>query len=363
MMRKKILMVGPDRGVHGGISAVVNEFYKAGLDDKVELKYISTMREGSKVKKALIAGRAYLDFLTKLGWCDIVHVHFSSDSSFVRKSFFIKTAYKHGKKIVLHQHGGDFINYYENQLSDRQRRNVKDILSMGNRMLVLTSFWKDFFSTIIDGEKIEVFPNGIVTNDSNRVAYAMDGNTNALLADKDFAKILFLGRICREKGLDELLEAMDGIHVMIPEAKLYIGGIYEDESYKEEFGKRSDYITYLGWLDEKGKDMYLKKCGILVLPSYFEGFGMTIIEAMLREDAVIGSNVGGIPDIIENRENGILIPAKDSFALKNALLELINDKEKAKEYGKKGKEKVKKYYSVEKNIEKLLDVYERCMSD
>ena len=53
----RVLMVGPDRGVHGGISAVVNNYYEAGLDRKVDLKYIGTMREGSKVKKLLINAR------------------------------------------------------------------------------------------------------------------------------------------------------------------------------------------------------------------------------------------------------------------------------------------------------------------
>ena len=53
-----------------------------------------------------MAGCAFLRFLVALPSADVVHVHFSSDSSFVRKSYFIKAAHKFGKKIVLHQHGG-----------------------------------------------------------------------------------------------------------------------------------------------------------------------------------------------------------------------------------------------------------------
>ena len=359
MDHKKVLMVGPDRGVHGGISAVVNEYYKAGLDKKVELKYIGTMREGCKAIKAFVAGTAYLKFLMELGWCDIVHVHFSSDASFLRKSLFIKAAHRHGKKIILHQHGGDFINYYENQLNDKQKRNVKKILTMGDVMLVLTEHWKKFFSTIIDKENIIVFPNGIVVTDRQEPQGDGKHHRNGIVADKSFEKVIFLGRICREKGIDELLEAMDGVHEVFHQSRLYIGGIFEDDSYKAKFRERAGYVTCLGWLDEAEKDKYLKECGILVLPSYFEGFGMTIIEAMLRNDAVIGTNVGGIPDIIETDADGILIPPKDSMALKNALISLMTDQEKAKELGKKGREKVKKYYSVEKNVEKLLDIYNR----
>ena len=111
----KVLMVGPDRGVHGGISAIVNNYYEAGLDKRVDLKYIGTMKEGSRGKKLLVAAAAYFKFLCSLSWCDVVHVNASSDSSIMRKSFFIKAAYRHNKKIVLHQHGGDFKNYFENQ--------------------------------------------------------------------------------------------------------------------------------------------------------------------------------------------------------------------------------------------------------
>ena len=361
-----VLMIGPDRGVHGGISAVVNEFYEAGLDKKINLKYIGTMKEGTKLKKLCVAAFAYAKFLCELRWCDIVHVHFSSDASFLRKSLFVKAAYRHGKKIVLHQHGGDFINYYENQMTEKQRQNTKKVLSMGNVMLVLTNSWKDFFSTIIDKDKIIVFPNGIVVGDEEEhqedqgvrdSADTQELGKEVACADKDYEKILFLGRICRDKGIDELLEAVKEVHAQFPSVRLYIGGIFENETYKAKFKECSEFLNYLGWVTGEEKNRYLNECGILVLPSYYEGFPVSIIEAMLRKSAVIATNVGGIPDIINDGQDGILIEPKDPVALKNALMSLINDKEKAKILGQKGKEKVKKYYSVEKNIDKLMSIY------
>ncbi len=72
-------MVGPDRSVHGGISAVVNNLYDAGLDKMVNLTYIGTMKDGSRFRKLLIAGKAYLQFCRVIKHCDIVHIHFSSE--------------------------------------------------------------------------------------------------------------------------------------------------------------------------------------------------------------------------------------------------------------------------------------------
>ena len=342
-------MVGPDRGVHGGISAVVNEFYDAGLGEKIDLEYIGTMKEGSRFNKLIVAGCAFLRFLAALPSADVVHVHFASDSSFIRKSYFIKAAHRRGKRIVLHQHGGDFKNYYGKELDSRGRKRVKDTLEMGDVMLVLTQSWKDFFGEIIDPERIVVFPNGVKTSD-----YAASENV-----DKDYNKILFLGRICRDKGIGELLEAVSRIHESGRDVQLLVGGIFEDQEYKKKIAARGDFVKYLGWVSGAEKDKYLKECGILALPSYYEGFGIVVIEAMLRRSAVVASCVGGIPDIIDDGTDGLLVPVKDSVALEEAILKLIDDNKLAKELGKNGQKKVLENYSVEENIKRLMEIYSK----
>lgn len=343
----KVLMVGPDRGVHGGISAVVNELYAAGFDREVSLKYIGTMKEGSKLRKLLVAAFAYCRFVKELSWCDVVHIHFSSDSSFMRKSFFIKRARKSGKKIVLHQHGGDFKTYYNEQLSASKRDYVRKILDMGDVMLVLTKGWKDFFGQITDPDKIEVFPNSIRVADCH------------VQGEKDYNKVLFLGRICRDKGIDELLEAMKQIYSVNKGAHLYLGGIYEDSEYKEKVENCSDFVTYLGWINGEEKNKYLDECGVLVLPSYYEGFPVSIIEALLHGCVVAASAVGGIPEIIDDGIDGILFKPKDKKAVKNALEMAMSDKEKALSMGKIGQKKVIEKYSVETNIKRLLEIYKK----
>ena len=342
-------MVGPDRGVHGGISAVVNEFYDAGLGEKIDLEYIGTMKEGSRFNKLLVAGCAFLRFLAALPSADVVHVHFSSDSSFIRKSYFVKAAHRRGKKIVLHQHGGDFKNYYGKELDARGRKRVKDILAMGDVMLVLTKSWKDFFGEITDPEKIVVFPNGVKTSD-----YVVSEDVN-----KDYNKILFLGRICKDKGIDELLEAVARIHETGRDVKLYVGGIFEDQEYKEKIAKLGEFVKHIGWVSGADKEKYLNECGILVLPSYYEGFPVSIIEAMLRRSAVVASCVGGIPDIIDDGVNGLLVPVKDAVALQEGLTKVIDDNDLAKELGRNGQKKVLENYSVEENIKRLMEIYSK----
>lgn len=78
----KVLMVGPGRNVMGGISTVVNSYYELGLDKKIGLRYISSMEDGSKIKKLAIAFSSYIEFSRHINECDIVHVHMAAQASF-----------------------------------------------------------------------------------------------------------------------------------------------------------------------------------------------------------------------------------------------------------------------------------------
>jgi len=345
----KVLMIGPDRSVHGGISGLVNGYYHVGLDKKVDLRYIGTMKEGSKLKKLLVAGLSYVRFCMCVGKYDIVHVNVASDNSFWRKALFIKCAKRRGKKIVIHQHGGNIDEYYES-LDEKRKEQVRNIFGMADVLLVLTNKLYDFFGTIVDKEKIQILPNGVSTR-----------NVDVSEVEKDYSKILFLGRICRNKGISELLAAMDEIHDKRPEVTLYLGGIYEEDAYRSEVEKRSSYVKALGWIMGSQKDELLEKCGILVLPSYFEGFPLSVIEGMLHGCAVISTDVGGIPEAIEDGISGILIKPKDVAGLKNAIERVTDDKEYAKRLSCGGIKTAKEKYSLEKNLQKLIEIYKNLV--
>lgn len=341
----KVLMIGPDRSVHGGISGLVNGYYHVGLDEKVNLKYIGTMKEGTKLKKLLVACFAYARFFLCVGRYDVVHVNVASDNSFWRKALFIKCAKRRGKKIVIHQHGGNIEEYYK-KLDEKGKESVKSIFGMADVLLVLTDKLNDFFGTIVDKAKIRILPNGVSTQD-----------VDVDVTEKDYTKILFLGRICRNKGMSELFAAMDEIHEKRPEITLYLGGIYEDDEYRSEVEKRSSYVKTLGWVMGTLKDEWLDKCGIMVLPSYFEGFPISVIEGMLHGCAVISTDVGGIPEAIEDRVSGILIKPKDVKGLKDAIESVAGDKEFAERLSRGGIKTAKEKFSLEKNLQKLVEIY------
>lgn len=344
----KVLMIGPDRSVHGGISGVVNNYYNAGLDKRIDLFYIGTMVEGPKWKKLICAVKAYLLFLAKLKKYDIVHVNMASDASYYRKSFFIRTAKCFRKKIVIHQHGGNFTEFYGKELSDRGRRSVRRVLSMGDAFLVLGTVWKDFFGAMIGRYKITVLPDAIQI---------------PKIAGKQYGtqKILFLGRLCQAKGIGELLTVMPALRDKYPKVHLYLGGIWEDRELKEKARSLGECVTDLGWISGEKKQKYLRECDIFVMPSYFEGQSVSILEAMANACGIVASETGGIPDMIIENETGIFVAPRDTETLEAGLGRLLEDPGLCQRLGENARRKAENEFSIEDNMKRLLAVYERLI--
>lgn len=343
--RRNVLMIGPDRSVHGGVSGVVNNYYAAGLDKLINLYYIGTMVDGSKWKKLVCAVKAYFRFLIKLPKYDIVHVNMASDASYYRKSVFIRTAGICRKKIVIHHHGGSFMEFYEKELSDAGRRRVKKVLSMGDAFLVLGTAWKEFFGAVIGPDKITVFPNAIRLPVLEKKQYGVH-------------KILFLGRMCKEKGIGELLAVMPKIKEKYPDVHLYLGGIWEDQGLQAEAARLKDCVTDLGWISGTEKENYLEECDIFVMPSYFEGQPVSILEAMANACGIAASKIGGIPDMITEGETGIFVMPQDTKTLEESLCRLLADPELCRMLGENARRKIGNDFSIEDNIKQLLAIYE-----
>ena len=343
--RMRVLMVGPDRSVHGGISGVVNNYYDAGLDRMINLYYIGTMVEGTKLTKLWQAVKAYLRFLIELPRYDIVHVNMASDSSYYRKSVFIRTAKACRKKVVIHQHGGNFPEFYEKELSDRGRKNVNKVFSMGDAFLVLGTAWKDFFGTIIERDRITVLPDAICIPEHEEKQYGSH-------------KILFLGRLCKEKGIGELLAVMPRLQAQYPDVHLYLGGIWEDQELKAQSLQLGECVTDLGWISGAEKQRYLKECDIFVMPSYFEGQSVSILEAMANACGIVASKTGGIPDMIIQGDTGLFAMPKDTKTLEEGLLKLLADPELCRTLGENARRKAEAEFSIDNNMKQLLAIYE-----
>jgi len=101
----------------------------------------------------------------------------------------------------------------------------------------------------------------------------------------------------------------------------------------------------------------LAQIDIFVYPSWHEGFGRSIMEALAMEKAVVATNVGGIPDLIKDGENGFLVLPHNPQELAQKIKELMEDKELRNEFGKAGREWVSKNFEWEDGIKKFANLF------
>jgi glycosyltransferase involved in cell wall biosynthesis len=196
-------------------------------------------------------------------------------------------------------------------------------------------------------DKIVVIPNGVNIEEVTTALTKEESRIKLGLPLKNKI-ILFFGSLVPYKGPDVLLKAFKLIKNEFHDVKLIFAGrgqmIDELRDMAQKFDLVDDVI-FLGFVEEEKKALYYKSADIFCLPStnMAESFGIVNLEAMASGLPIVGSNLGGIPDIIKEGENGLLARPRDHQSLANALLSLLNDNDLIQKMGKNGQKMVEDY--------------------
>jgi glycosyltransferase involved in cell wall biosynthesis len=177
-------------------------------------------------------------------------------------------------------------------------------------------------------------------------------------------RILFVGRIVKDKGLDWLLRALTLTDQQI---HLDIAGEGWDRPRIEKLAEDqgvSDRITWHGWCDSKRLDTLYEQCFALIFPSVWpEPAGLVTLEAYARYRPVIASAVGGIPEYICSGETGILVAANDIKNLAIAVSELAQDYLKTRRMGETGYALFLRDFTIDFHVNRLQEVYAQCIAE
>ena len=265
---------------------------------------------------------------------DIIHAHWIIPQGFVA-ALNKKIS---GTEYVVTSHGGDIFGlqgYFLKQIKKFTLMNAKKIT------VVSTAIKNEVHNKIDSNLNVEVIPMGVDSNlfnqnkkdDSIRKKYEIHG-----------LFLLFVGRLAEKKGVRYLIEAMPEIIKKIPNAKLMIIGGGELEEELKLLTKRlslQNNIIFTGPIPNKDLPKYYATADIFIGPSIIakggdtEGFGLTFVEAGMSGCWLIGTNVGGISDIIKNGDNGFVTKEKDSKNLSSNIINSFNSKNKSLEYFKR----------------------------
>lgn len=181
--------------------------------------------------------------------------------------------------------------------------------------------------------------------------------------------VLFVGRIEKNsdwKGISYLFEAISIVKQTKSEISLRLVGPGDRVDYFKMYAQKLGINKNVKFVSSKVNNelaLEYQESKVIVLPSITESesFGIVLIEAMACKKPVIGSNIGGIPHVIDNDENGLLVPPKDPEALAKAIIKILKEPLLAKKMGENGYKKVKENFIWDMQIEKTKKIIEESL--
>lgn len=175
---------------------------------------------------------------------------------------------------------------------------------------------------------------------------------------------LFVGRLKKEKGLFELVEAFKNLcKVQVNLALLIVGP--DEENLKPDLinnlGDKKEFIRFVEFT--KTPEHFMAASDVFILPSYREGFGSVVVEAASCSLPSICSNIYGLIDTIKDNETGLLVPVRSSKLLEDAMLKLSYDADYRNQMGKNARNRVIKHFSHETITFAILKLYKGLLEE
>ncbi len=343
---EKILTIGPDPEGKGGMSSVL-KYYRDSLFSTWNFIAESHVG-GGKVSKLFDFFGACVKLVNTLRLhpeIRVVHLHTAGKVSFPRSCVFMNLAKAMGRKVVMHIHSGMFHKYCEGR-EDK----IGAKLAKADAVIALSEKWKGYYTGTLGLTNVCFVPNIVSAPPAgfSREAGEADGVVHAL----------FLGNLVDDKGIYDLLKAIAKAKDRLAgKFVLHVGGKGDTARFESEIARLGidTLVKYEGWVSPEKKAELLALSSVSILPSYFEGLPISLLEGMSYSHAVISTNVGGIPEILDPT-NGVMHTPGDVEALSAAIVGLVGDRTRMREMGRMSYRKVECH--LPENVGRVLtDLY------
>lgn len=344
----RILIIATSPNTKGGISAVVKAHQKGNQWKRFRIKWLYSHIDRGMIQKLFYFIRSWIQFIYLLPTVDLVHIHLSTYPSLLRKKFYFYTAKAFGKKVIVHFHSPD-----PAVLSDsKTQKDYYKMFSGSDLVIVLSEQWRRWIRESL----------GLETN--IEVVYNPIGEIKPQPVEKK-KYILFAGVLIHRKGYGDLIKAFAPVAKDYPEWKLIFAGSGEIEKAKSLVKDLSiqSQVEFRGWIDKEKKIKLFSEAEIFCLTSYAEGFPVAVLDAWTFGLPVICTPVGGLPDIVINKENALVYPAGDIPALTGCIRLMIEDKMLRNNIAATSYQLAQRLFHPDIINKQLEDIYEKLLAE
>lgn len=328
-------------GGAGGQQAVASRLYASPLRQACELVPLSSTQRRSPPPslpvRAFYAAKRLFRFLVSIPKVDVVLIFTSDGFGLIEKGLYCLIARGLGKGVVLRIGSGRIPEIAQNRL---WRAWLRVVFAAAHVVCSQGSFWTTYFKSFPEAQgKIVAAPNGVLVPEYSYRHHPQRAN------------LAFTGRLTREKGLFELLEAFRHIAERFPQARLYLAGGGPD---REELEQRSsewgiaDKVSFLGWLSPREIQGLLSETDVFVLPSHFEGMSNALLEAMATGIPVVTTLVGAAGDLVVHEQTGYAVEVGDVSGIVREVCKILSAPDASRLVGERGRALVASTHDLSK---------------
>jgi glycosyltransferase involved in cell wall biosynthesis len=300
----------------------------------------------------------YAGWLIKKEQIQIIHSHWILPSGLI--GFIFGKLF--GIKLITTAHAGDVFTIRKSTILKR----IASIVLNNVEIITANSDYTRDIILLINGnlcKKVDVIPMGVDVVRFNP--------TNLSDLKRRFEAshiILSVGRLVDKKGIEYLIKSMINIKTIFPGAKLIIGGTGPEKDNLIKLSnelKLDDRICFVDRIANSELPLYYASSDVFVLPSIetksgdTEGLGVVLLEAMASGTPVIGSDIGGITDIIIHGKNGFLTEPKNPKDIADKIINILSNEQQRKSFSEEGLISVNEKFSWDIVNRKFLKAYRR----
>lgn len=364
--RPRILMVGPYPPPFGGLGNNMSLLLGSGLRERYELRLLNTSKHVVHVRVSMpdLWSAPYLVFntLRMFGEMlsfrpDLVYLKATSDTGFVRDTALMAVARLFGRPVVCHLHGRPMGRLFA--LTGFWTRRVAEAMRLATVTIVLSPGLKRIFSGMFPGQPLVVLPNVV---DVAKIAPPPDRRAEGAV------RILFVGRISRDKGAWDLVEIARLLALRTTDFVVHLVGIAESADEEVAIRKRvaecglTERLVFHGYRSGAEKAQLFAEADLFVLPTYAEIFPNVLLEAMAAGLPIVTTDVPVIPEMIQDGVQGLVRKPGDIDGFAEALHTFVTDAARRRRVGDANRAEAETRYDVPVAVRTLGGIFDDLLA-